>query len=331
MVDSTINKLTITDEIKLKGAAGTDALIQKNATILRDELQIYAAGVAYGASSNGAGIHLYGDNDDQHSGNVALLTGGDGRMIVSERGNATIGRGIWDFVDTGKDDAQLTIHHPSGGPGICIIGANSTTEGDIAVPHTEQLSIGHWNTSSNSYTQRMLMDVSGNFTISNTGDVSLHLKADTDNSNESDNPVLKFSQDGELVTAAIGIDNGNDAYWDCGIANSSKFVFKANGSQVSEISRSGAYTDTSDARLKKNKVPISDALDLVRGITGYRHEWLHHEGIEFGLMAQEVREVAPELVSENAEGIYGLKYAKLIPVLIEAIKSQQTQIENLSK
>lgn len=113
LYSDSIDKLYIEDEIRLNGNTGTDALIQKSASNGRDELMIYAGGDAYKTNSNGAGIKLYGNNDSQHNGIIAFLTGadeqGDARMIISERGNITIGSWLWNFVDEGKDDHLVNI------------------------------------------------------------------------------------------------------------------------------------------------------------------------------------------------------------------------------
>jgi hypothetical protein len=50
---------------------------------------------------------------------------------------------------------------------------------------------------------------------------------------------------------------------------------------------------------------------------------------EFGLIAQEVKEVYPELVSVNKDGYYSIKYTALIPIMIEALKEQKLEIEEL--
>lgn len=137
-------------DLALDGAAGSRAKIGKNQTTLRDELQIYAGGDAYSAGSAGAGIHLYGNSDDEHAGNMAVLTGpddnGDGRMIVSgweDKTHITIGNSIWDYVDEFRDIGLLNLKDPNGQPALHISGA-STTEGDIAVPTGEAMSLGHW-------------------------------------------------------------------------------------------------------------------------------------------------------------------------------------------
>lgn len=167
----------VTNEIRFVGGRGEDALIQRNAGAIRDELQIYAGGDAYSTGSRGAGIHLYGNDDDEHAGNFAVLTGqdnaGDARMIIAGgsniptsggyRGSAndtrvTIGNDIWNFVDTQQDTGMLNLKNPSNRPALFISGA-SATEGDIAVPTGESLQIGHWTGST--FTQRFAVDSAG--------------------------------------------------------------------------------------------------------------------------------------------------------------------------
>jgi hypothetical protein len=53
------------------------------------------------------------------------------------------------------------------------------------------------------------------------------------------------------------------------------------------------------------------------------------ETMHIGLIAQEVKEVIPELVVEDEEGILGINYIELIPILIQSIKEQQEQIDAL--
>ena len=168
-----IDFLTIGNEIRFNGAAGNNALIQKNASPGRDELQIYAGGDAYTGGSAGAGIHLYGNSDNEHDGNIALLTGpngqGNGRMIVSgaySDTRITIGNNnIWDFVDNNEDDAMLTLKDPDGIPAICIRGAGSS-EGELTVPDGQAINFGHW--SGTTFTSRFEIDSQGQVGIGTT-------------------------------------------------------------------------------------------------------------------------------------------------------------------
>ena len=50
-----------------------------------------------------------------------------------------------------------------------------------------------------------------------------------------------------------------------------------------------------------------------------------------GLVAQEVEEILPELVSEDNEGIKSLAYGNMVALLVECIKKQDERIESLEK
>lgn len=145
----------------LQGSSMTSR-IRSNSTAGREELQIYAAGDAYDVGSRGSGIHLYGNADNEHPGNIALMTGlndkGTARMIISQNGTTTIGNSIWDFVDTGKNTALINIKDPSGKPAILVSGCNET-EGDFAVPDGDRIDMGHW--SGTVFTPRLSIDSTG--------------------------------------------------------------------------------------------------------------------------------------------------------------------------
>ncbi len=89
---------------------------------------------------------------------------------------------------------------------------------------------------------------------------------------------------------------------------------------------------TSDAALKTNIHTLSGSLDKVLKLRGVGFDWKQDkfgEGPQVGLVAQEVRKVTPELVSKNQDGYLGVHYANLVPLLIEAIKEQQREIDEL--
>ena len=95
----------------------------------------------------------------------------------------------------------------------------------------------------------------------------------------------------------------------------------------------------SDIRLKKNIQAIPSPLDRVLRLRGVGFEWRRDEfkdrnfpkGKQIGVIAQEVEKEFPELVSEDAQGFKGVAYEKLGPILIEAIKEQQKEIDLLKK
>jgi hypothetical protein len=93
----------------------------------------------------------------------------------------------------------------------------------------------------------------------------------------------------------------------------------------------------SDIRWKKNIRPLENALEKMLQIEGVRYEWKTEEypdkefahGPQIGLIAQEVEQIVPEIVHTDNQGYKAVSYEKLTPLLIEAVKEQQAQIEEL--
>lgn len=90
---------------------------------------------------------------------------------------------------------------------------------------------------------------------------------------------------------------------------------------------------SSDKRLKDNIKPIESALDKVCKLGGYEFDWNAkqdvYEGHDIGVIAQEVEAVFPELVTDRDNGFKAVKYEKLVPALIEAIKELKAEVESL--
>jgi hypothetical protein len=96
----------------------------------------------------------------------------------------------------------------------------------------------------------------------------------------------------------------------------------------------GTLTQNSDMRLKKDIAPLQNSLQKIMKLGGYHYFWKNGQGddrLQTGVLAQEVQKMFPELVSENKDGILAVNYSGLIPVLIESIKEQQKQIDELKK
>jgi hypothetical protein len=55
------------------------------------------------------------------------------------------------------------------------------------------------------------------------------------------------------------------------------------------------------------------------------------EGRRIGFLAQELEQVLPELVNTGADGYKSVSYAGVVPVLVEAMKAQQKQIEEMKR
>ena len=92
---------------------------------------------------------------------------------------------------------------------------------------------------------------------------------------------------------------------------------------------------SSDKRLKDNVTPITNPISKIMKIGGYTFDWNEkqdtYNGHDVGVIAQEVEKVLPEVVETRENGYKAVKYDKMVPLLIEAIKDQQKQIDELKK
>jgi predicted Rdx family selenoprotein len=93
---------------------------------------------------------------------------------------------------------------------------------------------------------------------------------------------------------------------------------------------------TSDIRLKENITPILNPISKIEAIGGYTFDWkpehkdLHgFEGHDVGVIAQEIEVIMPEVVTTRDSGYKAVKYEKIVPLLIEAIKDLQKQVDEL--
>ena len=94
----------------------------------------------------------------------------------------------------------------------------------------------------------------------------------------------------------------------------------------------GSFLYFSDARLKENVVPVSDALEKIERLTGVNFVFKNNPGVKrLGLIAQDVEPVVPEIVSTQADGMKSVDYAALTGLLIEGMKAQQREIDALKE
>ena len=117
------------------------------------------------------------------------------------------------------------------------------------------------------------------------------------------------------------------------------------GSYTGNFLLTGAFTatgditafGTSDKRLKTNISVIDNALDKINKISGYTFNWNElaedkdQTLREAGVLAQEVEEVLPEVTTTREDGYKAVRYEKLVPLLIEAIKELSEKVERLER
>lgn len=100
----------------------------------------------------------------------------------------------------------------------------------------------------------------------------------------------------------------------------------------------GAFIGNSDRRLKKNIQTLDgkNALDFISKMNGVTYEWNDEvtgnnrpEGMQFGFIAQDLKQLFPEKVTQDALGYYQTAYGDYDPLFVQAIKELKEENEEL--
>jgi len=115
----------------------------------------------------------------------------------------------------------------------------------------------------------------------------------------------------------------------------------AGNAKVTGTLTAAAVTTTSDRRFKQNISPLGTdfSTGVLSQLTPVSYTFKENDNIyndikepsitHYGLIAQDVQEIAPELVYEDGDGYLSINYTELIPLLIQVVNSQQQQITDL--
>ena len=114
---------------------------------------------------------------------------------------------------------------------------------------------------------------------------------------------------------------------DTNVVVGSGVTITTNGINVVGVVTATDFNSASDLSLKTNIQSISNPIDKILQINGVTFNWRENNKPSVGIIAQEIEKVFPELV--NGENPKTVNYNGLIGLLIEAIKEQQTEINNL--
>jgi len=110
--------------------------------------------------------------------------------------------------------------------------------------------------------------------------------------------------------------------------SSSKLRFNPSSGTLSAT----VFTSLSDQTQKTNVRPVTNAIELVNQMRGVYYDWIdnHNKG-SVGVIAQEMEQILPQVVTKDPNGLKSVSYGNIVGVLIEAIKEQQIRIEELEK
>jgi hypothetical protein len=159
---------------------------------------------------------------------------------------------------------------------------------------------------------------------------------------------IMMSSSGSGVGGRIAGETTSDynMYFSMSQGTNRGFVFRnAVGTELFGIHSNGVRSindviafSSSDIRLKDDIKPIENPIDKINKISGNTFIWNDNQdtytGSDVGVIAQEIENIIPEIVTTRANGYKAVKYEKLVPLLIEGIKEQQrtiTKLENMMK
>ncbi len=176
--------------------------------------------------------------------------------------------------------------------------------------------------------------------IETSGDLSVNNGINVSSSGSGTTNCGTFAQayNGSNNYGTYALAHGPDGSTNCGIyaeayGGSTNYA----GFFMGNVHVEGDITYSSDSRLKTDIVNIENPLDKIMSLNGVSYNWNSEEFPErhfdnrthIGVIAQNVEEVLPELVYTDENGYKSVSYEKLTPVLIEAVKEQQSEIEAL--
>jgi len=131
----------------------------------------------------------------------------------------------------------------------------------------------------------------------------------------------------ETHPSASGVTNeiaiGNDA-----IGQGGNTVMLGD-SNITDLYCYGSLSSPSDIKLKENVEDLPYGLDDVAQMRPVEYDLKSDGRHDIGFIAQEMKQVVPDVVKEMGDGTLSIQYAKLVPVLVNAIKELQAEVELL--
>lgn len=133
---------------------------------------------------------------------------------------------------------------------------------------------------------------------------------------------------GSVTANGALTSNGNFTVYTTADGTTSKFTVT---STSGDVVAAGDVTSESDRRLKKDIVDLEHAVETIKSLQGVKYKFKEGDDKErIGLIAQDVEPYVPQVVFEKEDdGMKSVSYQSLVALLIEAVKEQQKEIDEL--
>lgn len=168
-----------------------------------------------------------------------------------------------------------------------------------------------------------------------SGNRSTAMGHDTTASDYASLVIGQYNSSGSSATSASSFNTSNTAFVigngtdDSNRSDAFKVMFNGDASVSNDLTVSGDVVISSDARLKSNIVSLGSTLSKLLQVDGKTYVMNGKQKI--GVIAQEIKEVFPELVTKDENENLAVNYQGLVPVLINALKEQEERIKRLEE
>jgi hypothetical protein len=300
---------------------------QTGTGVLTERLKLHNNGDISFYEDTGTTAKFFWDASAESLGIGTTATGSNKLHIEPTDGQVALFSGL----TGGTNNPYLRISHSESGGYSKIDAQGSTIAGSNLVFSTIN-------------TERMRIDSSGNVGIG-TSSPSCPFSVDVDttgltsriyNTNADGQGLLIRAGSTSSATRAFQVASENDTKIMTVYSNGNVGIGTTSPSEkltvTGNILASGNITAYSDKRVKENIEKIPDALAKVKQLNGYTFDRTDQEmPRQTGVIAQEVLEVLPEAVMGSEDDRYTVAYGNMVGLLIEAIKEQQAQIDELKE
>ena len=306
-----------------------------------DTAHIAADAVTYAKIQNVSATNRILGRDSAGAGNIEEITPANLRTMINVEDGATadqsaseirtlLGTGNNNLVPAAGSAGEFLKHDGTFGTPSYTTNTDTNTQNTYSTSVISSSGIklrlsgaGH----DGNTTDDVLFSAGTNVTITRESASEIEISSTDTNTQLSTADVRGKFSEGTGVTISSGEISIGQA------------VGTGDGVTFASVSATGdivAYA-SSDERLKDNIEVISNPIEKVQQLKGVTWDWndnadeLQQSLPNVGVIAQDVEKVLPQLVKDRDNGFKGVDYDKIVGLLIEAIKDQQTQIDELKE
>jgi len=227
---------------------------------------------------------------------------------------------------------------------IVDIQLSTKTTGSVLISGSNHITTGSLSVSGSVNSDRFSGSFSGSFqgaglyTVANSSNNRVLTSVDTQNGNAEANLTFDgttLAVTGKVTATTItgslsgSLVQGTTASFASITGSLSGSLIQGTSASFSDL-LAGNITETSAERFKTNIQSLDSQIDKVGSLNPVTFEWKEDGREDVGLIAEQVNEIYPEFVGRNPAGeIQGVKYSKLVSVLIKSVQELKKEVETL--